>query len=160
MDLDLSRLLEDAEWRRLNGEMQSAYELLLPLISQSSDYPEVLLEIGLTLDAMSRESEAIPYYERALESGLSPERRAVALLCLGSSLRNVGQLEEAARLLGEAQHEFPEHMGIRCFHALAQFSAGQPAESVCTLLNGILQLAPASVTPFAQGLRHYSSELR
>ncbi|REE67684.1 tetratricopeptide repeat protein [Paenibacillus taihuensis] len=116
-------------------------------------------ELALTLDAMDKELEAIPHYEMALSAGLPPDKRASALLSLGSSLRNVGQFEQAKLVLKEAVHEFPDHIGIRCFYALAQYSGGEPAESVRTLVDAILVILPESVKPYAAGLHHYAQQI-
>jgi tetratricopeptide (TPR) repeat protein len=54
-----------------------------------------LYERGGRHDSAGREDEAIPLYEQALAAGLSGELRARCLLQLGSSLRNVGRVDEA-----------------------------------------------------------------
>ncbi|GMB08770.1 tetratricopeptide repeat protein [Thermolongibacillus altinsuensis] len=134
--------------------------MLIPLEKTEADNPFVQLEIGLTLDSMGKEQDAIPYYERALSLGLPAEQRCITLLCLGSSLRNVRQLEHSKQILKSAIDEFPNHIGIRCFYALTQYSAGEYGESVHTLINAILLLSPESVKPFARVLQYYAEELK
>jgi tetratricopeptide (TPR) repeat protein len=158
--MNISDLIQSAKKFRIEGDLQNAYDLLIPLEKTEADNPFVQLEIGLTLDAMGKEQDAISYYERALTLGLPAEQRCVALLCLGSSLRNVGQLEHSKHILKSAIDEFPNHIGIRCFYALAQYSAGEYGESVHTLINAILLLSPESVKPFARALQYYADELK
>lgn len=158
--MNVSDLIQTAEKSRLEGNLQHAYDLLIPLQKSEFNNSRVQLEIGLTLDAMNQEQGAIPYYKKALSLGLPPEQRAVALLCLGSSLRNVGQLEQSKHILKSAIDEFPNHIGLRCFYSLTQYNAGEPNESVRTLMHTILLLSPESVKPFARGLQYYANELK
>lgn len=61
-----------------------------------------------------------------------------ALLGLGSMLRDVRRHDEAVAVLEEAVAEYPEHAGLRVFHALALRSAGREREAFRTL--GLLVL--------------------
>jgi catechol 2,3-dioxygenase-like lactoylglutathione lyase family enzyme len=91
-------------------------------------------ERGGEHDSAGREEEAIPPYEQALAAGLAGELRARCLLQLGSSLRNVGRLDEAVSLLQSARSEFPEFRPLRAFLALALHSAGRDREALRVLL--------------------------
>ncbi|SFT13833.1 tetratricopeptide repeat protein [Paenibacillus sp. BC26] len=157
--MNLPNLLQSAANLRLEGNLQAAYDALVPLTTTAADHPTIMLEMALTLDAMDREGEAIPYYEKALRHELNAEQRCTALLCLGSSLRNVGRIEHAKQILARAIAELPDHIGLRCFYALSQCSAGDKAGAIGTLMQAILQLCPDSVKPFAQGLRRYADEI-
>ncbi|MBS2773098.1 tetratricopeptide repeat protein [Anoxybacillus rupiensis] len=158
--MNISELRQLAEKFRREGDLQKAYHLLIPLEKTEVDNPFIHLEIGFTLDAMGKEEEAIHYYEKALSLGLPAEQRCVALLCLGSSLRNIGKLDDAKHILKTAMDEFPNHIGIHCFYALAQYHAGEHGQSVRTLINAILLLSPESVKPFTQSLQYYVNELK
>ncbi|HEY2938015.1 MAG TPA: tetratricopeptide repeat protein [Gaiellaceae bacterium] len=56
-------------------------------------------------DTGGRPAEAIRLYEQALAAGLGEDERPRALLQLGSSLRNVGRIDEAVAMLQEALAE-------------------------------------------------------
>lgn len=75
--------------------------------SDRSEEAAELYERGGEHDSAGREDQAIPLYEQALAAGLSGELRARCLLQLGSSLRNVGRVDEAVTLLDAARREFP-----------------------------------------------------
>ena len=53
-------------------------------------------------DSAGREHEAIVEYRAALEAGVPDEDLLGAMLGFGSTLRNVGELEESERVLREA----------------------------------------------------------
>ncbi len=109
-------------------------------------------------DREGREAEAIPHYERALARGLPPSERAGALLGLGSSLRNVGRHEDAARLLAAAVNEFPDDAALKAFLALALYSRHDEAAAMRALLD--LVIAHAPVGGYARALTEYRNLLR
>jgi len=80
-------------------------------------------------DRAGREEAAIPCYRAALAEGLPDPLRTSALLGLGSSLRNVRRHAEAVEVLESAVLEYPNHVGLRVFHALALRSAGREREA-------------------------------
>lgn len=80
-------------------------------------------------DRAGREEAAIPCYREALAAGLPDPLRPQALLGLGSSLRDVRRHAEAVDVLEGAVLEYPAHVGLRVFHALALRSAGREREA-------------------------------
>jgi tetratricopeptide (TPR) repeat protein len=113
-----------------------------------------LYERGGEHDSAGREEQAIPLYEQALAAGLAGELRARCLLQLGSSLRNVGRVDDAVALLQDARREFPEFRPLRAFLALALHSAGRDREALRELLETI-----ADEGNYERSLRGYAAEL-
>lgn len=122
--------------------------------SDRSEEAAELYERGGEHDSAGREDQAIPLYEQALAAGLSGELRARCLLQLGSSLRNVGRVDEAVTLLDAARREFPDFRPLRAFLALALHSAGRDREALRELLETI-----ADEGEYARSLRAYAAEL-
>jgi hypothetical protein len=56
-------------------------------------------ERASSFDSMGHSDLAVPLYRKALDVGLSGERRRRAVIQLASSLRNVGRPEESVALL-------------------------------------------------------------
>jgi tetratricopeptide (TPR) repeat protein len=113
-----------------------------------------LYERGGDHDSAGRAAEAIPLYQQALAAGLVGELRARCLLQLGSSLRNVGRVDEAVTLLRDARREFPGFRPLRAFLALALHSAGRDGEALRELLETI-----ADEGDYERSLRAYAAEL-
>lgn len=82
----VQRLTRAIEQARTNDERAGAY-----------------YHLAVFHDNNSRETEAIPNYERALDLGLDQKTRVEALAWLASSLYKTGRLQEAARRAGEAE---------------------------------------------------------
>ena len=105
-------------------------------------------------DSAGRADEAIPLYEQALAAGLNGEARARCLLQLGSSLRNVGRIDEAVARLDDARREYPSFRPLRAFLALALHSAGRETEALRELLEAI-----ADEGDYERSLRAYAADL-
>lgn len=60
-------------------------------------------ELAVFHDNNSRETEAIPYYERALDHGLDAPTRSKALVWLASSLYKTGRSTDALHRIHEAR---------------------------------------------------------
>jgi hypothetical protein len=105
-------------------------------------------------DTEGRAGEAIPLYEQALAGGLGEDERPRALLQLGSSLRNVGRIDEAVAMLQEARREYPDFRPLRAFLALALHSAGRDRDALAELLDAI-----ADEGVYQRSLRAYAADL-
>ena len=112
-------------------------------------------------DREGREHEAVVHYDAAYRMGGPADDRAGFLLGYGSTLRNVGRLDDSLAVLRAAVVDFPEHHAMRCFLALTLHSLGRHAEALATALDVILGLRAAgpSVATFARALGEYRDEL-
>ena len=118
-------------------------------------------ELGSEHDSAGREAEAIPHYERALELGLPDELVPGALLQLGSSLRNVGRLDDALAVLEDGVARFPDHAALRLFRALALASAGREREALADVLDlARTRIDAPEIRRYARSLEHYTRDLR
>jgi tetratricopeptide (TPR) repeat protein len=85
------------------------------LIEKYPKSARAVFELANAYDYLGKEEEAIPLYEKAIQIGLTSEYEAYALLQLGSSLRNVGRVDDAIRILTDAEGRYPELPSISMF---------------------------------------------
>lgn len=162
---DLSHRFDEevARIRALNREHRwdEALDLARSLVQRLPDDPRAHFEYAGALDYQGRETEAVAPYRRAQALGLSGDDSPRLYVQLGSTLRNIGKFDEAVRFLAEGQHRFPDHAGIRVFHALALLSAGRCPEAAVALLDLILANAGGiDLDGYERALRAYTDELR
>ena len=81
-------------------------------------------------DKAGRESKAVPDYLQALKLGLEPADQRAALICLASTYRNLGQLDEALAVITKARRKFPHDAVVDGFAALILVDSGQPHRAV------------------------------
>ena len=142
------------------GREDEAIESFRRLAEEHPNDPRAHFEFGSVFDAAGHESEAIPPYRRALELGLQGDYVPRALLQLGSSLRNVGEYEEAVRTLSEGRERFPEYAPMRFFLALALHDAGRHREALTEALELALSKPdPVEMEEYAPAMRRYVEAL-
>lgn len=96
------------------GRREKAIEHFWRLAERNPGDLRTHFEFGGSLDAAGHEAEAILEYRRAIGMGLSGAAAPRALLQLGSSLRNVGEHEEAVRVLSEGRGRGSSRITPRC----------------------------------------------
>ena len=125
----------------------------------SSDGSEAL-RLAYEADTAGREEEALGHYRLAFELGVPDEELAAASLGFGSTLRNVGSLEESVGVLTEAVARFPEHRALRVFLAYALWSAGRQADAMRTLVAALYVGEPAvELERYRRAITEYADDL-
>lgn len=152
------KLAQAVELRKQNKPAE-AMSLLESLLQAHPDDPDINYQLAWTCDFMGKESEAIPYYEKALANGLR-EDRSGAMLGLGSTYRALGEYENSLRVFDQAVHEFPENRALKVFRALTLYNLGRAQESVSQLLLQLIETTEdGSIKSYDRALRFYSDKL-
>ncbi|MFQ6852651.1 tetratricopeptide repeat protein [Streptomyces sp. 35M1] len=154
-------LLDEADRLSEGGRPEEARERLLALTAEYPDDAEVACRTAWIHDALGLESEAVPYYERALANpGLSAQDRRGSLLGLGSTYRVLGRYGQGVETLRRGVEEFPDDGAMRTFLAMALFNTGEHDEAMRLLLE---LTAATSQDPYVQQYRraieHYAKDL-
>lgn len=123
-----------------------------------------LFERGSAQDSFGHPDVAVPLYQAALDAGLTGLRRRRAIIQMASSLRNLGDPAQAAKLLtAELTAPGDELDGaVRAFLALALVDIGREREAVAvslTALSHYLSRYNRSLARYAQNLAATSAQL-
>ncbi|QEO15820.1 tetratricopeptide repeat protein [Agromyces intestinalis] len=125
---------------------------------RGDDDARAVFERAGARDSAGRPDEAVPLYRRSLELGLDDEHRPQAIVQLASSIRNLGDVDEALRLI-EAEHrdhpEAPYRDEVAAFLALVLVSAGDARRGASVALTALaphLRRYTRSVTAYAADL--------
>lgn len=159
MTPNLDDLIADGLALEREGAEQQAIDYFRALLVDHPGNALVEFEMGGAYDFAGQEAEAVPHYRRAISLGLPDELVPRVMLQLGSTLRNLNQLDEAAAILAEGCQRYPEHRALRVFYALALHSAGKGQQALVTLLDSLL-LDPTSLDGYARAIREYTDLLR
>lgn len=123
-----------------------------------ADDGRALFERAGARDAAGLEADAEPLYRAALAAGLDDDHRTQAVIQLASTLRNLGELDEALALL-RAEYERdprpPLHDAVAAFYALALVSSGDPVRAASVALTALAPHLPRytrSVSAYAEEL--------
>lgn len=152
--------IEQARALRRADDLEASQAKLLELLETIPDHPLALFEVGGSYDVLGEEEMAIPFYRRAIAAGLEGDDLQECLVCLGSTLRGIGEYDEAVSMLEQAVDEFPDRNSGRVFLALAQYSNGQEDLAVGTLLSVLLETtSDADILSYADTLDYYKDHL-
>lgn len=142
------------------GAHVEAHRQLVALAAAHPDDAAAQAEAAFASDRLGREAEALRFYQRAFELGGPPDDRPGFLLGFGSTLRNVGRVDDAVAVLGEAVLAYPEHAALRAFLALALGSAGHHGLALATMLEAGLAASPTAFAPYRRALGEYLRALQ
>jgi predicted Zn-dependent protease len=111
-------------------------------------------------DAAGREDIAIRHYDAAYRLGVPPTHRRRFLVGYGSTLRNVGRLDDSVAILAQAVVDDPDYPAFAAFLALALGSSGHHRAALATMLGCALDVARAGAFDgYERALGEYHREL-
>ncbi|MGC4192295.1 MAG: tetratricopeptide repeat protein [Thermomicrobiales bacterium] len=126
------------------------------------DDPLVQYLVASAYDSAGREADAMPFYERTFTLGVDrlPERRQPEIFVqAGSTLRNLGRLDDARNLLRDGMRRFPDYRALWVFAALVEASAGNDRAAMELLFQAVSMDEDASFGRFRRSIRWYVEEL-
>lgn len=140
--------------------LERARTLLLELGAEYPDEAEITYQTAIAHDNLGMEAEAIGYYVRALEQGLTGASLERALLGLGSTYRGRGDYELAEQTLRRGVQEFPNHRALQIFLAMTLYNLGQHKEAMEIVLTNLLDTtADETLQYFKRPLTYYAMHL-
>lgn len=150
-DERIDEVWDDATGEEVGDDTISRIDALAA--ERGPDNARAEFERGGARDSAGRPAEAVALYRRALALGLDGEHRPQCVIQMASSLRNLGEYDEALAVI-RAEEELapdgPYRDAVACVHALILASAGRRRGS----LRGAARPRPASAAlpPFDDGL--------
>ncbi|WP_421385247.1 tetratricopeptide repeat protein [Bacillus salacetis] len=151
--------LVEEGWENQYDE-QKLINFFTELLRRHPESARANFELGNAYDFLGQEQRAIPLYEEAIKLGLDKEFEAYALLQLGSSLRNVGRLDEAIEILSVAEARFPGIPTVSMFLSMALFNGNKHKEALQTLLSSMIYNNDTpDIKRYGKGLEYYIKNL-
>lgn len=116
-----------------------------------------LFERGGGHDSTGHPDLAVPLYRAALAAGLSGSRRRQAVVQMASSIRNLGDAAEAARLLRTEMTAGSDELdgAVRGFLALALIDLGREREAAALALAALAPCLPR----YGRSLARYAAAI-
>lgn len=133
------RLREEGRAKQDQAILGKARTLLLELVAAYPEDAEINFQTAVAHDNSGLGREAVPYYERALELGLSGPDLERALLGLGSTYRYLGRYQEAESTLRRGVREFPHNRALQVFLAIALHNTKQDKEAIELLVTNLME---------------------
>jgi tetratricopeptide (TPR) repeat protein len=120
------------------------------------------LAAAYACDREGDEARAVIYYDIAWKLGLPDDERLIFIIGYGSTLKNVGRLDESERMLRQAILEAPNNKAIPAFLALTLHAMNRNGEAIAVLLDSLLSFArqDENLADYGRALGEYRDMLR
>jgi tetratricopeptide (TPR) repeat protein len=144
-EADWEQRVADA-WASIDQRSEAEFLALIEQLATElpADSGVGSFERAASLDSTGHPDLAVPLYRKALDQGLTGERRRRAVIQLASSLRNLGQSQESVALLTTELGTGSDHLddAVRAFLALALVDTGREREAVSLALAALAPHLP------------------
>lgn len=152
--------LQTAIELRSAGKPEEAKPILLGLLAQTPDDPDILYQLAWVHDLMGLEGEAVPYYEKAISSGLKEPDRCGALLGLGSTYRTLGLYDKSKNILERGRQEYPQAKEFNVFYAMTLYNLGQYDQAMGLLMKELGETSnDEGIKSYQRAIAFYSDKL-
>ena len=156
----LQEKLASAIKLRESEKHEEARKLLLELHDEFPNDPQVNYQCAWIHDLLGLEREAIPFYEKAIQSGLSGDELKSALLGLGSTYRCTGEYQKSIDLFQHALTLFPYAHEFNVFLAMAYYNSREHSKAMELLLNSLVYTSKdEGILRYQRAIRFYSDKL-
>jgi tetratricopeptide (TPR) repeat protein len=157
---DLQEKLASAIHLRESENSEEARQLLLALHAEFPEDPQVNYQCAWIHDLLGLEREAIPFYEKAIQTGLSGDDLKSALLGLGSTYRCIGEYQTSIDTFQRAQVLFPDSHEFNVFLAMAYYNIGEYSRAMELLLSSLADTSgDEGIIRYRRAIRFYSDKL-
>ena len=145
---------------RENEKYEEARILLLELHAEFPNDSQVNYQYAWIHDLLGLEREAIPFYEKAVQEGLSGDELKGALLGMGSTYRCIGEYQKAKETFQHALKLFPERHEYKTFLAMTYYNLGDYLKAMELLLNSLAETSnDEGVLRYQRAIRFYADKL-
>lgn len=145
---------------REEGKLEESKELLLEIVRELPDDPVANYQCAWSHDRLGLETEAIPFYVRAIDRGLEGEPLEGAFLGLGSTYRTIGEYQKSLETLTRATEHFPENRSLQIFLSMSLYNLGKHAEAMEILLRNIAETTnDQKIKKYERAILYYKDRL-
>ena len=145
---------------RKNGEKLKALEIIKTYLKENPKDSIANYQCAWCYDALEQETEAIPYYLKAIENGLSSENLEGAYLGLGSTYRSIGEYKKSEEIFKRAMSEFSDNKDFEVFYSMTLYNLGDHKKSMEILLKIIGETSnDTKIKSYKDAILFYSDKL-
>ena len=145
---------------RKSGDSTGTFEAVLQAIKHYPQSAGLNYLAASICDGERTETEAVPFYLKSLELGLSGQDRRDALLGLASTYRSLGEYEKSRDTFQLGIKEFPAYRPYYVFLALTQFNLKNSPDAIRLLLEQLIETSSDfEIKSYERALKFYSTRL-
>lgn len=152
--------LQKAVDLRKSGNHKESNEILLKLVQEFPDNASINYQCAWSFDLLGEESEAVPFYEKAIKLGLSSKELEGALIGLGSTYRTLGEYERSRNIFLKGIESFPDNRAIKVFYSMTLYNLNEHSNAMELLLNCLIDsTTDEEILKYKKAIGFYSNKL-
>lgn len=156
----MKKELEKAIEMRNKGDYRDSNELLLRLVEKFPEDAHINYQCAWSYDVLGEESNAVPYYEKAIRLGLSGEELEGALLGLGSTYRTLGEYKKSQETFIKGIELFPNNRAIQVFYSMTLYNLNEHSDAMEILLRCLADTTmDKDILKYRKAIDFYSDKL-
>ncbi|MFS0821873.1 tetratricopeptide repeat protein [Bacillus sp. 1P02SD] len=145
---------------RKEGRLKESNERLLRLVKENPEDPQLNYQVAWSFDVLGLESDAVPFYEKAIGLGLQDEDFEGPLLGLGSTYRTLGEYEKSEETLLKGITLFPNNHAMKTFYAMSLYNLGRHQETMELLLKSLAGTSSdKTILQYKRAIEFYADKL-
>lgn len=145
---------------RQRGSLEDALKILMSELGKRPSDAMVYYQLAWTHDALGKEADAAPAYEKAILLGLKGEDLEGAYLGLGSTYRCLGEYQKSLDTFNRAIELFPTNNAFQVFKSLTLYNLGRPDQSIRILLEKLAtSTTDEKIKKYSRALLFYADKL-
>ena len=145
---------------RKEGKQKESNELLVKLVKAFPDDAVINYQCAWSFDLLGKESLAVPFYEAAIQLGLSRNELAGALLGLGSTYRTLGDYEKSKVVFLKGMDLYPNNRAIQLFYSMTLYNLKDHKNAMELLLKCLVDTtSDQEILTYKKAIHFYSDKL-
>ncbi|WP_117149131.1 tetratricopeptide repeat protein [Paraliobacillus zengyii] len=152
--------LENGIKLRKNGKQEESNELFKKLVKEFPDNASITYHCAWSFDLLGEESKAVPFYENAINLGLSSEELEGAILKLGSTYRTLGEYQKSENTFVRGIDLFPNNKAIQVFYAMTLYNLKNQEKAMELLIKVLINTTnDEEIISYKKAIDFYSDKL-
>lgn len=145
---------------RNSGAHKESNELLMKLVQEHPENASINYQCAWSFDLLGEESKAVPFYEKAIELGLSSYELEGALIGLGSTFRTLGEYDKSKMTLQKGIETFPNNKAIQIFFSMTLYNLNEHSKAMELLLKCLIDTTEdQKILSYKKAIDFYSNKL-
>lgn len=145
---------------RKEGMLKDSNKILVKLVHEYPQDAVIHYQCAWSFDVLGEESQAVPFYEKAIQFGLSGKELEGTLLGLGSSYRALGDYEKSKDVLLKGMVLFPNNRAIQVFYSMTLYNLKEHHHAMELLLTCLADTTTdQEILNYTKAIHFYADKL-
>lgn len=145
---------------RNEGKYKESNELFIKLVEEYPDDAFINYQCAWSFDVLGLEVDATPFYEAAIQLGLSGKDLEGALLGLGSTYRTIGDYEKSKTVFLKGLELFPNNRAIQVFYSMTLYNLKEHSSAMELLLKCLIDTTKdEEILSYKKAINFYKDRL-